>query len=980
MVLARHILFLLLGGVAVSCRPPAGGPAALVDPFIGTGSDGHTFPGPVYPFGMVQPGPDTRTTGPDYATGYHYRDSTILGFSHLRYSGTGRGAGGDVLLVPLGDRLFWSPGPPDHPEEGYRSRFSHHDEEASPGYYRVYLRDAGVTAELTAGRRVALHRYTWHHHDTATLLLDLVHGIHDRPDSLFLHITGPRSLEGCRRSVGGLRNYQTIWFAMTFSAPFLPPTLLCDGRLSDTATTVSGKTVKALLRFPGTRRLEVKVALSRVDMAGARNNLHEADGAGFDKIRRRCRQAWNNELGRITIRSDDPRLDTLFYTALYHCAILPSLDMDRDGRYRSPNHRIYHSHDHTVYTNFSLWDTFRGLHPLFTIIHRALTKEILETFLDRYRHTGNLPVFELSGNDLPVMIGFHSLPVIADAWAKGISVEDTLLMLEAMKELARLPYGTRETYKVFGYLPYDYTYQSVSRTLEFAYDDWCVARVARDLDTAAWRYYSERSHFYRNLFDSTSGFMRPRDSRRRWLTPFDPLTYTRNYTQANAWQYTTFVPHDMAGLIALMGGDKTFEAWLDRFFDTPNPSTYQGRRSSWMIGQYYHGNEPSHHVAYLYTYAGVPWKTQRMVRRILTTQYRTGPAGLAGNDDAGQMSAWYVLSAMGFYSVTPGTGQYVLGSPLFREATIHLEHGRTFRIVARNNGPDRPYIRSVTLNGRPLSRSYLLHEEIMRGGTLAFMMSDRPDTGRAAPSPSRPFTLPYRDLPMPVIRVEGGHLPPDGLLSYERSCRVTITSPERRARLRFTCDGSDPLTGGRWYVRPLMADSTCLLRVRPFLEGRRPGYASWVHLRRLNPLPSLPVTAPRPGLRYRYRKVWACRHPDQQEHYPVVREGVVPAVGTAMGFPMDDKHAVTFTGYLLVPREGIYTFRLFSEDASRLRVDGITLIINEGTDRSARIALRRGYHSLEVLHVQVGGTPRLRLTWSGPDTPEGPVPPQLLFH
>ncbi len=975
----RSLSFLILLAGMVSCRSGDEDPARYVDPFIGTGADGHTFPGPVWPFGMIQPGPDTRVTGPDDATGYHYSDSSIIGFSHLRYSGTGRGAGGDVLLMPLTGKVQWEPGPAGQPDKGYRSRFSHDDEEASPGYYRVKLKDVHVTAELTALRRVAFHRYTWHRQDTALLLLDLVHGIHDRPDSLVLHITGPRTVEGCRRSVGGLRNYQTVWFAIEFSEPFKSHTLLCDSLLSDTASRTAGHAVKALFRFPHTRTLEVKVALSRVDPAGARRNLQEGSEKDFDEARRAARKAWNKELQKITVRTRAPRYDTLFYTALYHCFLLPSLDNDRDGRYRSPNHRIYRSDDHEVYTNFSLWDTFRGLHPLFTLVQRSLTRNLLATFLDRYRHTGNLPVFELSGNDLPIMIGFHSLPVIADAWVKGMSVRDTLEMLQAMKELARLPYGTRTTGNVFGYLPYDYTYQAVSRTLEFAYDDWCVAVVARDPDTAAWQYYNARSHFYRNLYDTVTGFMRPRDHRGHWLEPFDPLAYTRNYTQANAWQYTTFVPHDLQGLIDMMGGDQAFGQWLDRFFTTENPTTYQGRRSSLMIGQYYHGNEPSHHVAYLYDHAGMPWKTQAMVRKIMESQYRCGPEGLAGNDDAGQMSAWYVLSALGFYSVTPGTDRYALGSPLVEKAVIRLENGKKFRIVVRDNTPEHVYIRSVSLNGRPLDRSYLRHAEIMAGGTLEFVMGAVPDTTWARGCAQRPLPPDWPVTPMVKIAPEGHSIPPDGIVTFEGMCRTTL-SAAGAGKILYSCDGRDPCLAGRPYVSPLSVDSGCLLQACSVAEDAGAGYPAWLRLRRLTPLPAVTVRRPRPGLTYHYRRVWACRHLNQMRHYPVVREGVAATVGTSLDFPLDDKHAITFQGYLKVPQTGIYTFYLISEDGSRLEIDGRPVILNEGRWREARLALQKGMHRIRVDHAQVGGTPKLRLEWSGPSFTAGPVPSGAFFH
>ncbi len=963
-----------------SCERPGKDPVDFVDPFIGTGSDGHTFPGAVYPFGMIQLCPDTRVTGDNYATGYHYSDSSVLGFSHTRYSGTGRGAGGDFLFMPMAGKPHWQPGDAGNPTRGYRSAFSHRDEYATPGYYRVLLKDDHITAELTAGKRVGVHRYTWHNTDTAGILLDLTHGIHDTPDSSYLKITGRNRIEGFRKSRGGLRDYQTLYFAAEFSEPFDQHTLWFNGKTSDSLLAASGKEVKAFFRFYHKHKTEIKLAISKVSIAGARNNLQEARDRNFDAIRKDSRQAWQRELGKIEAETRNPTLDTLFYTALYHCCILPSLDMDRDGRYRSTNHKVYKAKGFSVYTNFSLWDTFRGLHPLFTLINQNKTKDFLNTFLERYIHAGSLPVFELSGNDLPIMIGFHSLPVIADAWAKGIRVKEAKKMLEGMKSLATLPYGTRETYNIFGYLPYEDTYQAVSRTLEYAYDDWSVARVAKDLDKATYRYFSHRANFYRNLYDQKSGFMRPKDSNHQWLKDFNPMDYTRNYTQGNAWQYTTFVPQDIQGLIGLMGGDHAFERWLDRFFTTHNPKTYQRRTSSLMIGQYYHGNEPSHHVAYLYNFAGVPWKTQRMVRKIMKTQYRTGPAGLAGNDDAGQMSAWYVLSAMGFYSVTPGMDYYVIGSPLLDKAVIHLENGKDFRIIARNNSPENVYIQSVTLNGLPYNKSYLKHEDIMQGGTMIFTMGPEPDTAWATGKTDRPYSLSYKDAPMPVLTVKDRHISPDGVITFDKRCFVSISCGDKDAGIFYTTDGSEPDSTSFPYKGEFGIDTTVIVKAKAFREGFLPSYTSSLTLRKLTPLPPLPVKNPQPGVRYAYREVWVCRSVDQMFQYPVLKKGIVPVISSDMGFRMDDKNGVEYSGYIKIPRDGTYTFYLFSEDGSVLYIDDIRLILNEGSRRRGMIALQTGFHRIRVRHVQVGGTPKLRLSWTGPGAGLQEIPAEAYFH
>jgi predicted alpha-1,2-mannosidase len=748
---------------------PADSGYAAVDPFIGTGGEGHTFPGAVAPFGMVQLSPDTDTTCVirecyPHAAGYRYEDPTIQGFSHTHFSGAGHSDLGDFLVMPVsGETVLLEPGEIKVPGLGYRSRFSHDREVASPGYYGVTLDDAKVHAEMTAGTRVGVHRYTFQPDAAAHLVLDLRTSLYNYPgkvlwSSLRLHPDG--TITGTRETRGWAPG-RKLHFAMRFSAPLTGHAFhnkeetveyrgfQAPGRGSTALPQLSGRALVAQLDFGKLERpLEVKVALSMVDEAGALANL-AAEAGNFDDVRRSTTAAWERELHAIEIDAPAP-MRTMLYTAFYHTLIAPSIASDIDGRYRGPDDQVHQASDFTFRSTFSLWDTFRAEHPLLTLVQpQRVNSDIVRSLLASQAASphGILPVWQFHGRETWTMIGYHAVPVIADAYLKGVRGFDADAALEAMvKSASYAPYGGLGDYMQRGYVAIDREPEAASKTVEYAYDDWTISRMARAMgrgDIAA--KFDKRAGHWRNTFDSKTGFVRARRADGTFRTPFDPtaINYGSDYTEGNAWQYSWFVPHDQAGLFKLMGGDKAVTAKLDQMFEFDNAKLDYSHAEdiAGLIGQYIHGNEPSHHVAYLYNYAGAPWRTQERLKQIIDSQYKPAPDGLSGNDDLGQMSAWLLFSGLGFYPVAPGSLEYVIGRPFTDRTVLNLPNGKRFTIVAEAMDDARPYIGTVTLNGRALDRSFIRHAEIVNGGELRFRMQASPNRRWATPQSARPLSM-----------------------------------------------------------------------------------------------------------------------------------------------------------------------------------------------------------------------------------------------
>lgn len=777
-------------------------PVDQVNPFIGTGGHGHTFPGATLPFGMVQLSPDTRLTGWDGCSGYHDSDRRVFGFSHTHLSGTGVSDYGDILVLPATGPIRWKSGyAPEDSATGYGSFFTKASEQASPGYYAVTLDDYGVRAELTTTLRAGLHRYTFTRGGPAHLLVDLTH--RDEVLESNLKTVNDHEIEGLRRSRAWAQN-QRVYFVLRTSKPFRPLLAVGD-TVRDELTAAAGKNIKAALRFdsrPG-EVVEVKVGISAVDIEGARRNLdEELPGWDFDRTHGAARAAWRKQLNTIEIDGGTPDQRTIFYTALYHTMIQPNTWSDVDHRFRGRDDRVHTADGYTRYTVFSLWDTFRAAHPLYTILEPERTVDFIRTFLAQYQESGRLPVWELAGNETDCMIGYHAVSVIADAYMKGIRGFDEKLALEAMKAAAEQQTPGLEAYRRFGYIPSDVEAESVSKTLEYAYDDWCIGEMSKAID--GYPGIGARSDHWIHLLDPATGFMRPRKNG-AWLSPFRPTEVDFNFTEANSWQYTFFVPQDVAGQARRMGGPARFAARLDSLFGTAERTTGRDQADiTGLIGQYAHGNEPSHHMAYLYALVDRPWQTQRRVRQIMDELYAARPDGLAGNEDCGQMSAWFVMSALGFYSVCPGRSDYVVGTPLFPRATLRFGNRRELVIETQQGGPGRPYIDSAWWNGRPLRRSLIGHQEIRGGGRLIFQMSDEP-------APTRVMDpVPYTGRFDPLIAapyVAAGQSP------FHERTTIRLAAPDSTSRIGYSLDGSDPGTNHpTFYEKPIEIDRTTTLR------------------------------------------------------------------------------------------------------------------------------------------------------------------------
>ena len=796
-MIKRIILFAAMLLCITACRQTPAfdvDPASFVDPFIGTGGHGHTFPGATVPFGMVQFSPDTRMNDWDGCSGYHTSDHTILGFSTTHLSGTGCSDYGDFRFTPaVGNDTC--------------SAFNHENEWAKPGYYCVAFEHPQVIVGLSTGDRVGMMRCTFPKTDQAKLLLNMVQGVNDEyVYESTIEVESPTAVTGFRRTRDWADN-QYLYFYAEFSKPMTDYVIDEQHNAAFVFDTEEGESVT------------MRIAISAVDAEGAKNNLFAElakDDFDFDALSQRAYEKWEDALGSIRVQGQNESDIRAFYTCLYHTMIAPNLFSDADGRYRAHDLQVHHS-DRPVYTVFSLWDTFRSLHPLFNLMQRERTIDFINTFINKYETNPHhiLPIWELAANETYCMIGNHAIPVIADAYFAGIRDFDTEKALEAMVASSKDDFRGMSAYMKYGFIPVDVEGEATSKTLEYAYDDWCVARMAEDMGKAdiAAEFYA-RAQAYKNLYNPKNQFFQGRRNG-GYMQPFDPTQVNFTLTEANTWQYNFFVPQDVNTHVELMGGREAYADKLDALFTAS--SKLSGREQvdiTGLIGQYAHGNEPSHNTVYMYNFVGQPTKTQHYVKQIMDEFYTDERDGLSGNEDCGQMSAWGVFSAMGFYPATPASGYYVLGIPRFDKVRLNFENGKHFEVVAKHLSPVNCYVKSVKLNGKPLDRSFITFEEVFNGGELVFEMTSSPDSPWAtAPENCPVIRIPLESIVVvPAINADAN--------TFFDSLTITMSHPIDGAAIHYTLDGSDPDENSPVYIQPILLKQTTKIRAAALQDGR----------------------------------------------------------------------------------------------------------------------------------------------------------------
>ena len=721
-----------------------------VDPFIGSGGHGHVFVGATVPFGGVQVGPTNFNKGWDWSSSYHHTDSIVKGFCHLNLSGTGMSDLGELTIMPATGKLKYNAGNQDNHMSGYSSLYRKNKEINTVGYYKVELERYDIDVELTASERVGFHRYTYPSSDNSRVIIDLGEGSADRPTETYLTKVNDTTFQGHRFSSGWASD-QREYFTLILSKP-VKDFIIYDGDKKHNSTELKGMYVKGFLEFETEKNEEiyVKMGVSTVSSENALENLiFEIPHWNFEKVKKEAENKWNQELSKIAITTDDLKKKRVFYTAMYHTMIAPNLYQDVNGEYRGTDKVVYKDTSFTNYTLFSLWDTYRAAHPLYTITHPERVSDMVKSMLKIFDHQGKLPIWHLRGNETNTMPGYSGIPVVIDASLKGFEGIDLEEVFRAVKASATGDFepGVKKLMEI-GYIPGDYMVESVASSMEYAIADWAIAQLAKKLNKQEdYEYFLNRSKAYREYFDPETRFMRGKLSDGSWRTPFNPISAqhrVNDYCEGNAWQYLWLVPQDPEGLIELLGGDKKYTEKLDELFSM---SSELGEEASMditgLIGQYAHGNEPSHHTTYMYAYSGEPYKIADKVRYINNELYTDKPDGLSGNEDCGQMSAWHIFSSLGFYPVNPSNGAYVFGSPLFDEATIGLPENKRFTIIANENSDDNIYIQSVELNGKEYKYSYITHKDIMQGGELVFNMGPNPNLNFGKEKKYRPQSIVY---------------------------------------------------------------------------------------------------------------------------------------------------------------------------------------------------------------------------------------------
>ncbi len=947
--MTKKLTLLLLALAALGCSPRSADPVDYVNPFIGTGFHGHTYPGATTPFGMVQLSPDTRAGNWDACAGYHYSDTTIDGFSHTHLSGTGCADLADILFHPTTREIVIHDG--ECVLQPYF--FSHDDERASCGYYAVTLPDVNIGVELTAAPRTGVHRYTFAGKGPRQVIVDLLHTVtEEKIDLCELRRTAPGELAGMRRTQGWVPD-QYVFFAARFSEPFADVQLLGDKQ--------------AVLTFaPDVRTLTIAVGLSSVSVENARmNSLAEVPELDFDAVHARAVGQWRKALGDIVVEGGSRDEMINFYTAQYHTKLTPNLMSDVNGEYRRHDQTVARMPEgESYYSTFSLWDTFRAWNPLQTLVDTALVNDMIRSMLDMYDSTGELPIWPLASGETGTMIGYHAVSVIADAYLKGIRGYDADKALEAMIRSSNINKKGSDYYTVQGYIPSNIKRESVSCTLEYAYDDWAIARMAQAMGRDdVFGEYARRALNYVNVFDGSTCFFRGRQSDGNWSAPFEEFATGRDYTEATPWHYRFFVPHDVNGLIQLFGSREAFIREMDRLFTLESDEMQLDVSDvTGLMGQYAHGNEPSHHMAYLYNYVGQPWKTQELTRRLLHEMYAPTPEGIIGNEDCGQMSAWYVFSSLGFYPVCPGSNEFALTAPQFPKAVVRLANGRTLTVTADN--PRRSvYIASVTLDGKPIDRNYITYDELMQGGELHFALRPRPDYERGTDDAAAPHSLTRGEVVSIPYTTQNVSL-------FTEPLAVALATTTSGAEIRYTLDGSEPTETSALYAAPVPVDCSLTLKAKGFKLGAAPSRTLTLEAEKAVFRKGAPAgeTATHPGVAYSYCEgVFSCVNDIRKGKY--VSSGTMPAPSIAQA-PQEDHFAYVFTGLILIPERGVWEFMTKSDDGSVLMIGDRKVVDNDGSHASVmatgRVALEAGLHPYTLLYFEDYEGQDLSWGWKAP--------------
>ena len=972
----RNIIHMAcLAALLAACTSQKENPVDFIDPFIGTGFHGHTYPGATVPFGAVQLSPDTRAGNWDACAGYHYDDSTLTGFSHTHLSGTGCIDLGDLLIRPTTQTVDPSRQPMYAP-----AAFRHENEKAEAGYYAVLLHEEGIRAELTATAHTGVHRYTFPKESTPTVIVDLKHSLdNEHIYESSLQVVNPHEMTGMRNTRGWSDN-QRIYFVIQCSQPFEKATLVSNQKALE-GKEAEGTDLQALLKFKDhtSEPIVMKVGLSIVSVENARENLQaEVEGFDFDAVKQAAYHTWNDAVSAIKVEGGTEEQKTNFYTALYHSMVVPNVVSDVNGQYRRHDQTIGQLSQGTVqYSTFSLWDTFRAWNPMMTLIDTTLVTNMIHSFLHIYDASGELPLWPLSAGETGTMIGYHSASVIADAYMKGIRGFDAEKALEALVVSSEKNQKGADYYISKGFIPSNIKKESISCLLEFAYDDWCIAQLAQALGKQEiYDTYIRRSQQYLNVFDGATRFFRPKRMDGNWETPFNPNEVGRAYTEATAWQYRFFVPHDVNGMVQLFGGKEAFTSALDDIFHTDAQVDGDLVDITGLIGQYAHGNEPSHHIAYLYNYIGQPWKTQAMTRRLLDEMYAPTPEGIVGNEDCGQMSAWYILSSLGLYAVCPGSNEFTFTTPLFEKATLQLANGKTLTITA--NHPEKNlYIDKVELNGKEIETNFVTYEQLMGGGELHFSLTDQPNRKRGVTADSAPYSftkeavasIPYVDKDLNL---------------FMDSVTVNLATATAGATVHYTLDGSEPTQQSPIFNAPLVLKNTTQINAKAFKDGFQPSSTLSILATKavLNRGKIILDHQPKNGTTYKYYEGHFQKVADmQQKHF--VEKGIVsePSLDKAR---QEDHYGFEFSGLIDVPEDGVYTFQTRSDDGSVLYIDQTLVVDNDGSHAAipatGSIALKKGWHSYRLLYIEDYEGQHLSWAWKLPSGEKlEPIPASRLY-